>query len=163
MHRLLSNRLALALATFLLLALPATVLAQDFVPDYDDADYPISVAVGEEFVITMESNPTTGYRWELTQQVDQAIVELVDVDFQRRPDGRIGEGGFDQFTFRAVGEGTAEIAFQYVRPWENDIAPARVATFTVDVASPGAYQPATPELPADQAPQPEQPAEPPAE
>src|SRR5262245_20690349 len=76
------------------------------VPEYTDDSSPIEVSVGDEFAIRLESNPSTGYSWELQKQLDESIVESVgDSEFEGTTDAP-GAGGDEILTYKAVGEGT---------------------------------------------------------
>jgi inhibitor of cysteine peptidase len=47
--------------------------------EYTGQNDEITAQVGEEFIIALESNPTTGYAWEA--QYDSSILQLVDRRF----------------------------------------------------------------------------------
>jgi predicted secreted protein len=38
---------------------------------------PVEVGVGQQVTLELESNPTTGYSWELTSAPDTAVVRIV--------------------------------------------------------------------------------------
>jgi predicted secreted protein len=42
-----------------------------------DPSQPIQVIVGQDFTLTLESNHTTGYRWQLAKPLDNAVVKYV--------------------------------------------------------------------------------------
>lgn len=93
------------------------------------------VEVGKQFSITLESNPTTGYQWQLAKPLDESILKFIDTkyktlatEFPPPP----GTGGIDIWTYEAVGSGTAEICLKYVRPWES-FTPAKEQTFEIIV------------------------------
>ena len=93
----------------------------------------VEVAVGREFSVTLASNATTGYHWELAAPLDEAIVKLVGSTYQAPATGLIGAGGQEIWTFRAVGRGQTVIQLKYVRPWEKDAPPAETASYQVTV------------------------------
>jgi inhibitor of cysteine peptidase len=91
----------------------------------------VEVTVGQEFSITLASNVTTGYHWELAAALDEAMVQLVGSEY-KAPESRLaGAGGQEIWTFRAVGQGQTLINLKYVRPWEKDVAPNKTATYMV--------------------------------
>jgi inhibitor of cysteine peptidase len=96
-----------------------------------DPTQPIEVRVGEEFVIILKANPTTGYQWQLAQPLDEGKVELVGSEYKAPEGDRVGAGGTEVWTFKAVGAGKTTIALEYVRPWEKDAPPAETRAFTV--------------------------------
>jgi inhibitor of cysteine peptidase len=91
------------------------------------------VVVGEEFSLTLASNATTGYHWELAEPLNEAIVKLVGSQYQAPNTNLLGAGGQEVWTFRAVGAGQTTINLKYVRPWEKDMPPAETASYTVSV------------------------------
>jgi len=93
----------------------------------------IETKVGQEFNITLDSNQSTGYGWQLAEPLDESILQLVGSEYEPPEGGGIGAGGQDLWTFKAVGEGETEIGLKYVRPWEEDGVPAKERTFTVTV------------------------------
>jgi inhibitor of cysteine peptidase len=93
----------------------------------------IEVDVGQEFALVLESNPSTGYRWELAQPLDETILTFVGSEFRPPATPLPGAPGKELRTFRAVGRGATTISLKYVRPWETDLPPARTATFPVVV------------------------------
>ena len=99
--------------------------------DYLNPGEPIMVKAGQIFTIRMESNPTTGYGWQLSKTLDNKISLVTNAYIP--PDSKLcGAGGHEVWTFKAVGEGQMEISMNYVRPWEKD-QPARTNVFTVIV------------------------------
>jgi predicted secreted protein len=81
-----------------------------------DPSVPIRVAAGEEFVLVLGSNPSTGYLWRLALPLDETIVRFLRSRYL--PDdsnGPPGSGGKDFWTFVAVGRGRAVIHFESAR------------------------------------------------
>jgi len=99
---------------------------------------PIEVEVEQEFIIALKSSPTTGFRWLFINPLDEEILELVGSEYRRPEDERIGAGGKEVLTFRAVSPGEARISLGYKRPWENNVPPVKTRTFAV-VVRPRSY------------------------
>lgn len=93
----------------------------------------LEAKVGQEFTITLESNATTGYQWQLAKPLDESVVKLVGSEYKAPQDGRVGQGGEEVWAFKAMGTGKTEVAMKYVRPWEKDVQPVEERTFTVTV------------------------------
>lgn len=92
------------------------------------------VKVGEEFTATLLSNATTGYKWDLASPLKESIVKLAHQQYIAPEQSmRVGAGGKEAWTFRAVGRGKTEIRMKYVRPWEKGVPPARTAVYKVVV------------------------------
>jgi inhibitor of cysteine peptidase len=78
--------------------------------------------VGEEFSITLPTNPTTGYSWQI--DVPEELLELVARAYVRSSD-LIGAGGQESVRLRPKATGEAIIVCRYRRPWEDHIAEER--------------------------------------
>jgi len=84
--------------------------------EYTGRDRDITARVGEEFVIGLESNPTTGYQWEA--YVDSSKLQLVDREFSIHGAG-VGSGGIERFRLKALTAGETALELMYRRPWET--------------------------------------------
>jgi inhibitor of cysteine peptidase len=83
----------------------------------------IEATSGEDIVIELAADPTTGYSWTPTVGADPTIAVQMGSDYA---------GGHQRFTFRAVGRGKTTLRFDYRRAWES--APqVKSATFTITV------------------------------
>jgi inhibitor of cysteine peptidase len=113
----------------------ATNGSESALEEYLNPGAPIQVAAGRKFIIRIQANPTTGYGWQLSKPLDEAMVILVTNTYaqQATPRPLAGVGGHELWTFKAVGRGQTEIALKYVRPWEKDQPPAATNVFTVIV------------------------------
>ena len=98
---------------------------------YTENDSTIRVAVGMEFSIILESNPTTGYSWKFRSHLDENEIQLTGDEFLPPDNLRKGAPGKQLWTFRRVGEGSTTISLEYLRPWEKGKPPARIMIFTV--------------------------------
>lgn len=101
------------------------------VKTYTDAEQTISVGVNQEFIIALDSNPTTGYNWE--EKHDATMLSLVESKYEpdKKAKGLVGAGGTQYFRFKALKAGKTEITLTYKRPWETSIAEQKV--FKVDI------------------------------
>ncbi len=95
----------------------------------------MNVNLGEEFTISLEANPTTGYDWEPIY--DAHFLKLKGKKFEpvspQRPESSLppGSPGKAVFTFIPIKPGQTTIKMVYQRPWEK--TPAQEETFTVVV------------------------------
>jgi len=90
----------------------------------------VEVAKGSEVQVVLESNPTTGYSWQV-KEVDASILKQVGEPAFKADSSAVGAGGKETFTFNAAGAGQTTLKMEYRRPWEKDV-PA-VETFSVTV------------------------------
>lgn len=93
----------------------------------------IEVAVGGSLIVTLESNPTTGFKWELTRSTDDAVLELVDHKFEAPESTLVGAGGKEVWAFKALKKGNSIISMKYSRPWEKGIKAAKTFVLAVIV------------------------------
>jgi inhibitor of cysteine peptidase len=77
----------------------------------------VQAKVGDQIVISLEANPTTGYSWQLQSGLDDAVVSFVKEEYQQgaTASGLVGAGGTDRIEFKAVGAGTTTISLAYVQ------------------------------------------------
>src|SRR4051794_16054094 len=85
---------------------------------------PTNVAVGQEFKLTLESNPSTGNQWLLAKPLDERLLKLLGTEYRRGRSGAPGSPGTEILTFKALGEGKTEIHLKYGKLWE-EVAPSR--------------------------------------
>ena len=93
----------------------------------------VNARAGENFTITLESNPTTGYSWQLAKPLDEKIVQFVGSEYVPSRTDLVGAGGVEEWTFLALNKGSAKIVLKYARPWEKDKPPAEEKTFLVRI------------------------------
>jgi inhibitor of cysteine peptidase len=101
-----------------------------------DASYSgkeVEIAVGGSLVVTLESNPSTGFEWGLTSISDEAVLELVDHKFESGGTSAIGAPGNEVWTFNALKKGKSTLSMEYTQPWAQGAEPAKTFVLTVDV------------------------------
>lgn len=124
------NRLTVLIMLLLVTGLLAGCGAQQ-VKEYTDPSQGIEIGVGGQFVITLESNPTTGYQWQA--DFDNSSLKLVKSDYKQseaKP-GLVGVGGKEYFTFEGLKKGNARITMVYKRVWEQGSAGQKVFTVSI--------------------------------
>ncbi len=82
--------------------------------------------MGEELVVALPENPTTGYRWY--PDIDPELLEPVD-DRNEGPVERRGASGTRYSTFRALRPGSTSLRMIMKRSWEAE----HVEEFRVDL------------------------------
>ncbi|MFH1199389.1 MAG: protease inhibitor I42 family protein [Candidatus Omnitrophota bacterium] len=103
------------------------------VEEYSDPTQVIRVPVGQEFVITLAANPTTGYTWDFAVKLDEKMFQLVRADYTPNTPQLTGSGGEQMWVFKAMQTGEAEISLKYWRPWEQDDPDQKQAVFNVEI------------------------------
>ena len=104
------------------------------VKTYTDSGQTINIDVGQEFVIALGSNPTTGYSWQ--ESYDETVLELVEKKYEpgeEAEEGVVGAGGVEHFRFKALEEGETGITLTYKQPWEGgEIGETKVFTVNIE-------------------------------
>jgi inhibitor of cysteine peptidase len=90
----------------------------------------IELQPGQTLVVTLESNPTTGYCWEVAEGVESVLQQTGEAEFQPQSD-LLGAPGVEILRFEATATGQATLTLVYHRPWEKGIDP--LETFSVQV------------------------------
>jgi predicted secreted protein len=94
-----------------------------------------TVAVGQNFVVSLASNPSTGYVWHVSKPDDEKVLAYTDANYISAGNSNQiipGQGGRSYWSFTALQAGTTEIAIVYARPWES-VQPAQKFTLRVIV------------------------------
>jgi predicted secreted protein len=100
----------------------------------------LSVKTNEQFYITLSSNPSTGYSWQVSSVSNPDMVRFVDSQYIRPESELIGAPGKQVLTFNALQEGSATIQLEYVQPWETDVPPVSIYVAEVMVVENGIQQ-----------------------
>ena len=101
-----------------------------------DSGASVTVKTGDTVQVKLRSNRTTGYSWaEIKDKTDAKVLKSDGGNYEvnAHPEGMVGVGGVETFTFTAVAPGKTEIALGYARPWEKDKEPAQSFKATVVV------------------------------
>lgn len=97
----------------------------------DAANQTIRLPIGQVMEIRLESNPTTGFRWQLAAPGGHCVAMVGD-GFE--PKSTVpGQGGEHCWRFEARQPGDCDITLVYRRPWETGAPPARSCTVHVQV------------------------------
>jgi inhibitor of cysteine peptidase len=74
--------------------------------------------LGDEVIVALDENPTTGYRW--LADIDAARLQLTDDQYQgaERP---VGAGGTRRMTFAPLRAGPARLHLVKRRSWEQAV------------------------------------------
>lgn len=104
---------------------------------YDDEGHEIDIGVGQEFIIALGSNQTTGYRWQASY--DETKLELIPgengqstYEADETDEAVVGAGGTELFRFLTLEAGEVEITLTYAQPWEGG-AVGETQVFTVNI------------------------------
>ena len=127
-----SRLLFIALITITLLALTAcSSPAKQVSVDESSSDKQVEIAAGGSLKVTLESNQTTGYCWELKPIGDTSVLEKVDNKYEAPNTGLIGAGGKEIWNFKALKAGKSSLTMEYSQPWADGQKGVRTFNLTV--------------------------------
>ncbi len=97
-----------------------------------DAGKTIQAHTGDQILIQLSANPTTGYSWTI-DKTDTTILALQRETYTPSPGGLVGSGGTTVFTFTAQHPGTVQLQLKYWRSWEGDSSIIKRYDVTIQV------------------------------
>lgn len=71
-----------------------------------------------QFILTRQSNPTTGYKWEVINNTPE-MISVKSRYLAPENNSLMGAPGTEEFTFTALKSGRASVTILYKRPWEE--------------------------------------------
>jgi inhibitor of cysteine peptidase len=100
--------------------------------EIDEADNrgEVVLNVGDTLLLSLESNPTTGYGWQISE-IDQRMLREASHEYEAEASGLVGSGGREIWRFGALAAGRTTLQLEYRRPWEEGVEPEK--TFSVQV------------------------------
>jgi inhibitor of cysteine peptidase len=90
----------------------------------------LEAEAGKEFKIILDSNPTTGYHWEIIGNTDEGIAQFVSKNYNAGGLQVVGSGGKDVWVFKAIAAGETTINLGNYPP---DVSADAVQTITFNV------------------------------
>ena len=79
----------------------------------------MTVYVGDEIIIRLNSNPSTGFTWKFN--VDSETEDILSISEEKfiavKTSAVAGAGGVSEFTIKALKPGEAKLTGVYIRPW----------------------------------------------
>jgi len=114
---------------------PTTQQKDSDIKTFTETNLNISIKEGQDFIIQLSSNATTGYKWGLSRELNQEFLKSKGFEyispFSSTP--VLGAGGFELWKFTALKKGETEIKLKYFREWEKDTPPVNEVTFKVKI------------------------------
>ena len=99
-----------------------------------DSTNEVELTAGEEFVVRLESNPSTGYGWVIAETSTPGIAEFKLRSYEDPDDvDVVGAAGFEVFTFEAGPSGAGILRLEYVRSFDDPPVPDRVVEYIIRI------------------------------
>ena len=103
--------------------------------DMEDNGTQIHLQKGDFLRVSLSSNATTGYQWEVVEldtSMLQQIGESEYVSPEQTDPPMVGVGGTEIFRFRAIDSGTSSLKLVYKQPWGTEVARTYVLEVAID-------------------------------
>jgi len=91
----------------------------------------IRVRQGDEIVLGLPENASTGYRWHVARSDGLDEKEAGEREDPKSPNPQVGGGGRRKFRFVAKGPGSGRLELKHWREWEGD--KSVIARFAADI------------------------------
>jgi predicted secreted protein len=119
-------------------AAPASVVvpvsyAEPLTVTEQEAGQAVELEPGQQLVVRLHANRSTGYGWALGSPADGLLVLEGSAAYETSDDGALGSGGTEVWRLRAVQAGARELTFEYRRPFEPGVAPLLRVSYAVTV------------------------------
>ena len=122
--------LAAALMAVALLAGCASQTSQNVTVE-KQSECPAKLHNGQNLIVMLPSNPTTGYRWSIQDSAGGVLRALSPEVYSNPEDaGIVGSAGVSTWRFQSFASGTGRLRLTYSQPW----APEVPAVHTFDCA-----------------------------
>jgi len=96
----------------------------------------LETSVNMTVVLTLCSNPSTGFQWEDAQISNQGVLQQLERQYigpESEPPPPPGTPGQEKWTFKALKAGQSVVSMKYSRPWEGGEKGEWTYTLTVTV------------------------------
>ena len=95
----------------------------------------ITVKQQASLAVRLESNPTTGFRWELAQCDKSVLMPQGEPVYEAAKSDQLvmGGGGWETFQFKPQKTGQTHLKLIYHRTFEKDVPPAQVYDLDVTI------------------------------
>jgi inhibitor of cysteine peptidase len=99
----------------------------------NDTDCPLTLQQGQMLILSLPSNPTSGYRWNMREVSTEQLKSLGPEVFSSPKTDLIGGDGLSTWRFEAAEAGSGRLYLAYQRPWETDAEPAGLFDCRIEV------------------------------
>jgi len=90
----------------------------------------IELAEGQTLAIALESNPTTGFGWEV-EELDEDVLKKLELQEFEPQSKLVGAPGIQTLYFQALDVGETTLKLVYRRSWEKNVEPLK--TYSVEL------------------------------
>jgi len=98
---------------------------------HEDRQCPLALHTGQTLILSLPSNPATGYRWQMRETAGELLRSLGPEVY--RESELIGGNGLSTWRFEVRSPGQGRLLLAYQRPWEADTEPAGLFDCRIEV------------------------------
>jgi inhibitor of cysteine peptidase len=96
-----------------------------------DSGKTVAVDVGDSLELSLNENPSTGYRWAI-ESLDTRVIAAQEGEYASTSGG-VGVGGSVKWSLKAIAPGKTEFRLKLSRRWEGDGSVQKRFTVTLVV------------------------------
>jgi len=86
------------------------------------SECPVQLKTGQNLILTLPSNPTTGYRWAIQDSAGGVLRSLSPEVYSNPQDtGLVGSGGQSTWRFQSFAAGNGRLRLTYSQPWAPEV------------------------------------------
>ena len=85
----------------------------------DGEGYSVQVVNGNELLLDLDTNPTTGYSWAITSAPEQFASDYDNYIQDEAEEGMTGVGGTQEYHIIALNDGTGIMTLEYKQDWDG--------------------------------------------
>ena len=95
---------------------------------------PVELTNGQNLILNLPSNPSTGYRWAV-QDSAGGVLKALGPEVYRNPEdaGIVGAAGVSTWRFQAFAAGTGRLRLTYQQPWAPEVPPVETFDCAISV------------------------------
>lgn len=100
----------------------------------DQSDCPLTLTTGQTLMVTLPSNPTTGYRWQVQNPAPSILRSLGPEVYNNSEDkNMVGSAGRSVWRYQASTPGTGRLLMVYQQPWAPEVPPEQTFDCSIKV------------------------------
>ncbi|KPB73230.1 protease inhibitor I42 family protein [Pseudomonas cannabina] len=98
------------------------------------SDCPLTLKPGQTLILTLPSNPTTGFRW-LIQNPAPTVLHSLGPEVYANAESKemVGSGGQSVWRYKATDVGTGKLLMTYQQPWAPEVPPEQTFECAISV------------------------------
>ena len=99
-----------------------------------DRQCPLTLNKGQQLILSLPSNPTTGFRW-VVEDAASGVLRSLGQEVYTTPEdaGVVGAAGQSTWRYQVYQTGEGRLLMHYRRPWEVEAAPAKTVDCQISV------------------------------